>query len=83
MLIRTPYSLAYYSESSLSMSLHVETYHQFYFETEAPITAAMLAESLNGLQGIVKRSTDVISKLLNISIKDADVLITSIELVSC
>lgn len=57
------------------------TEHHFYFATNAPITAQTLAESLLGLDGIVRRSANVLQRLLpNTTISDVDVLITSIQL---
>ena len=58
-----------------------ETEHQYFYETDAPLTAKQLAESLLGLDGVVTRSTAIISRLLpQVVIEDAEVFITSIEL---
>lgn len=61
------------------MATYIDTAHRFYYDTDSPITASMLAESLLGLEGVIKRSTDILSKLIDTPIRDADVLITSIK----
>lgn len=57
----------------------IETEHFFYYDTKNPATASSLAESLLGFEGIVKRSTAVLSRVLDVPIKDTEVLITSFE----
>lgn len=58
----------------------LESSHSFYYSTDNPITAAMLAESLLGLEGVVQNSTQILSKLMGVPISKADVMITSIKL---
>lgn len=63
------------------MGNELKSEHQFYYQTESPVTARMLAESLLGLEGVVERSSEIIGRLIpEIGRLDAEVLITSIEL---
>ncbi|WP_397384790.1 hypothetical protein [Prosthecobacter sp.] len=58
---------------------YIDTEHFFFYDTRNVITAGALAESLLGLEAIVKKSVLVINRLCETNIKDSEVLINAIE----
>lgn len=61
------------------MAAHFETSHHLFYNTEGPISAAMLSESLLGLDGMAQHVRRVVSHLTGVHIRDAEVLITQIK----
>ena len=63
------------------MIKEMQSEHQFYYQTDAPVTARMLADSLLGLEGVVEKSGHILRRLIpDVGRLDAEVLIQSIEL---
>jgi hypothetical protein len=63
------------------MATELTTEHQFVYDTQGPVTAKMLAESLLGLEGVAKSSGFILKKLVpGLKLRDTEVLISSIEL---
>jgi hypothetical protein len=58
---------------------YIDTEHFFFYDTRHVITAGALAESLLGLEAIVKKSVVVINRFCETNIKDSEVLINAIE----
>ena len=57
-----------------------ESSHEFYFKTSADVTPLSLADNLIGLDGVLRRSGDVIGKLLGARVSDVEILLESVEL---
>ncbi len=58
--------------------IYVESDHNFYFGIKEAITPAMVADSMLGLDAVIKKSAQVLAKMLDIRVKDSDVFISSI-----
>lgn len=57
-----------------------ESSHQFYFDSKTPVTPTSLAENLIGLDGVLRRSADVIGLMVGLKIDEMSVVLTSVEL---
>ncbi len=57
----------------------LESEHLFYYSAAQPVSAAMLAESLIGLDGVVNQSTKALGRFFKVRIYSEDVLIQKIE----
>ena len=60
----------------------VESPHQFYYDTAGKVTAKSLAESLLGLEAIVKHSVRASCKYAGLKSKDIEVIIDSVTISS-
>lgn len=59
-----------------------ETPQEYYFDTQTPVTAAALADNLIGLEAMLRVGASVMSNILEIPIKDTEIIVKSIELQS-
>lgn len=57
-----------------------ESAHQFYFKTTAEVTPLSLADNLVGLDGVLRRSGDVLGKILGLKVDEVEILLQSVEL---
>lgn len=62
------------------MNPQIESAHFLHYDLPGPVTASALAESLLGLDGVIKRSAVVVGALMEVHVKIADVEITGVEL---
>jgi hypothetical protein len=58
---------------------YLDTAHFFQYDSKIPVTAGALAESLLGLEAVVKKSAGVLNRLFDVHIRDTEVLVTSFE----
>jgi hypothetical protein len=56
--------------------------HEYYFDTKTPVTAAALADNLTGMEAMLRAGAVVMSRVLDTTIKDTEILVKSIELQS-
>ncbi|WP_078812701.1 hypothetical protein [Prosthecobacter debontii] len=59
---------------------YIDAKQYFYYAAEGPVTATMLADSLLGLDGIVRNAAKALAASANITLKDAELIIENIEL---
>jgi len=49
---------------------YIDTSQFFYYDTKDRITAKMLSDSLLGLEGVIRRSSDVLSRFAEVRVKE-------------